>query len=207
MAKIPPQSLFDGLSGRVGGLLFCSGAYGTIVKAVPTKSRQKATDKQQEARMRFRLASKFINRFGTILKKSLLYKQQEQTEGFLFKDFMTQAIQGTYPDLYVNFPAVKLSRGNLKLPENTSITVLPKRQVRLSWACKKPGRKAELVLALYSPLEENWCSYSTALVAASSQYAIPEDMGDVLECYVFVRYPEGTKLSDSRYLGSIILED
>jgi hypothetical protein len=56
VARVKTNSLIEGLSGKVGRLLFKNYASGTIVTSVPNRSKVKLSDTQKNANKKFKEA-------------------------------------------------------------------------------------------------------------------------------------------------------
>jgi hypothetical protein len=61
MARMKGNIATEGISGRVGQLLFKQYGDKTVVSRVPDMSRRKLTEKQREANLQFRFANRWAN--------------------------------------------------------------------------------------------------------------------------------------------------
>ncbi|MFD1629006.1 DUF6266 family protein [Pseudopedobacter beijingensis] len=204
MAKVKPGSLFDGLSGKLGGFVFCTGANGTIVKVAPkVRSVHKPTVSQQAARARFNMANKFLVRAGRLIR---LAKGSEEniSPALTVKNLMNEVIRGQYPNFFIDYTHLKVSAGTLTTPKAASIKQIEDRIFAVRWGNRKRSRPAEVIVAMYSPLQDCWEIESSPLNSKCMVIEIPRYINEVLECYLFFRYRDGTRVSDSMYLGSVV---
>lgn len=208
MAKVDPKSLFAGLSGRIGDLVFSTGKNGTFVRAAPARarcSRNPPSTMQQEMRARFALASQFVSRAGKIIRLGC-GDSSGSPQGLAIKNLIKDAIEGAAPNLTLNFSKVMLSRGKLSKPANPVLQLLNDRRLEFSWSNRIRKKTTEMVLALFSPVNSRWEAEVCALNYRKSLFFnVPTSMGEQLEAYVFMRYCDGSKVSDSIYMGSVVL--
>lgn len=204
MAKLDPKSLLAGISGRIGDLVFCTGRNGTIVKAAPKRGGQKKVSsvQQQEMRVRFKMATQFVRGAGIVMRFCCTHEGNSENS-LLIKNLMNHAICGELPNLYIDYRKLMLSTGKLAKPAGGKVVVNNGRKILLSWTSRKRIKSCELVLAVYSILNNCWEVMTTPLEDKYQQmWEVPEFLGELLECFLFVRNRDGSGVSDSVYLGN-----
>jgi len=208
MAKVDPNSLFAGLSGRIGDLVFSTRRNGTFVRSAPLRSavrKNKPSVMQREARARFALANQFVTRAGKIIRLGC-GNSNGSPHALAIKNLMRDAIEGCAPDLYINYNKVMVSQGKLSSPANPVLQILEGRMLEFNWSNRIRKKAAEMVLALFSPKSNYWEAEICGLNYRKSMFfSVPVGMGELLEAYAFMRYSDGSKVSDSIYLGSMLL--
>ncbi len=204
MARVKPGSLFDGLSGRLGDFVFATGVNGTIVKAAPkARSASKSTASQKAAQARFSMANRFLSRAGRIVRLAR-GSEEHIAPALTVKNLINEVIGGQYPDHFIAYTRLKVSAGTLTAPKEASIKQIEDRTFAVRWTNRKRLKPAEVIVAMYSPLQECWEIESSSLDSKCMLIEIPGYINDVLECFLFLRYSDGTRVSDSIYLGSVV---
>ena len=209
MAKVDPKSMLAGLSGKVGDLVFSTGRNGTFVRAAPSgpgSRKNRPSTLQLEMRARFALASQFVTRAGKVIRLGC-GDHTGSPHGLAIKNLIKDAIEGTGPNLSINFSKVMVSQGRLSKPDNPVLQLLSNRRLEFSWSNRIRKKTAEMVLALFSPVNHQWETEVCVLNFRKSLFFnVPVALGELLEAYVFMRYSDGSKASDSIYLGSVVLD-
>ncbi|MBN2639950.1 MAG: hypothetical protein JXR65_12780 [Bacteroidales bacterium] len=215
------QGIYGAYNGRVGNVVG-SVRNGTQVLSIrPASMRNPRTDAQQNTRMRFAMLGKFLSSQRSAVKvgfESLAVDNVSAVNAAMQANFHT-AFTGDYPDLALDFSKVRLSSGDLLIPEGMTVTGEAGAAISLAWndnsALTQGNAQDNLIIGLYNEelkrgqvlfgkfrrsdvsgtvqLPVSWAGQTLHVLAFCSWGADPSDVA------------EGYNVSDTVYAGSVTL--
>lgn len=112
-----------GISGKIGPLVAYVTKDGKQVFRTYAKPRNPQTPKQTVQRARFALVNKGLSPLHKIIKRG--HPGNENVYRALIGKACREAVEGTYPDLYVNYGKIQISAGRLQLPTDIHLHLDP----------------------------------------------------------------------------------
>lgn len=203
MAFIKSDSIYAGLSGKVGDLIFCKSKKGTIVRRSPKNNPNLiATPGQEENRKRFTMANKFLLTAAHVLKMGAVENEEMEVQKKNRSAIRKSIIGGVYPHLFIDFSRVILTKGKMSLPDKLNIK-MQAQSLQVIWPRKKVNKKSELVIACYSAIQNSWITKLIKFKKDEKSYhfTIPNSFHDGFECYAFLRDINRQAVSNSKYFG------
>jgi len=202
-------------SGSIGNIVHYTLRGKNVMRLKPGIKNNPRTAKQQNHRAKIRESSKFIRSINSFIKigyqaTPLDYAANEARQ-FIIKNCFIETPDG----VKLNFPSILVSRGELKKPENYSMTV-DGTTATITW--KKPEKRDytdgtdKVLIALYSdtpPEGSSWLKISVAFRSdGTATIEIPAHELPIHAWMFFYNAEKATgeskkKISDSVYLGEI----
>ena len=215
------QGIYGAYRGRVGNVVG-SVRNGTQVLSIrPASVYNPRTDAQQNTRMRFGMLGKFLSTQRSAVKvgfASFAIDNVSAVNAAMQANFHT-AFAGDYPDLELDFSKVRLSGGDLVIPEGMTATGEAGAVVNLSWsdnsALAHANAQDNLIVGLYNEELERgqvlFGAYRRSDAAGTVQLPVSW-AGQTLHVLAFYSWgadpselPEGYNVSDTVYAGSVTL--
>lgn len=210
------------IRGRIGNFVYSAWKNTGTIKAMPTKVKRPNTIGQRSQTSRIRMASHLIGELFPILKTGYQAPKVCQTGMNEARSyFYRNIVVGTYPDQYIDYSKVIVSRGQIPAPFDLTVA-FAERQLTLTWntSIRNPLTRKEDFMAvmffypgIYNPKNKT----STAKLFYDKQTArrkdgtvtvtVPNDHPMPSHCWIFFYNPEKAtgesqhKISDSIYLG------
>jgi len=117
-------------------------------------------------------------------------------------------VRGENPDLWIDYPAVLVARGNLAAPQEVSAERLPDNDIVIKWSYnrrsdKKRARDKTLALAYFPEAQQGIWSIDDGVVRADEQIRLKlPDMAADKETHLYLAFAavNGSDASDSVYV-------
>ncbi|MBN2614863.1 MAG: hypothetical protein JXR71_04155 [Bacteroidales bacterium] len=161
------QGVYGAYKGRVGNVVGSSWKGTQVLRIRPASVRNPKTDAQEETRMRFKMLARFLSsqRAAVIQGFYSLPENVTAVNAAMSVNFH-EAFTGAYPDLAFDFSKVKISKGNLLVPDGLTATAAEGATINLSWADNtdvKMGAQEQdaLVIGVYDPVSEQGAVFSS----------------------------------------------
>lgn len=199
-------------SGKVGSVIGSSWRSIDYLKSLPKKSGKEATTEQVAQRTKFAMAPVYLRPIKDILNIGFSDKNLNKTTGYnaAVKIFLTQAIQGDYPDYRVDFSKIVMSKGSLSVFHALAAT-LTGNDLVLTWNSILNRYNAftddSLMVVVLNATKMMYLIYEN-ITRADLTYTInmaADFTGDVLHTWAFAIKREGDIVGNSQYLGSVTL--
>lgn len=212
---------FGPFTGRIGQLVGYMRRGQLVARARPHPSNKPATLKQLSSRKQFSMAMQFVSP----IKDFVSYSFHPETKGTpkipqnaATSYFRTLAIQGEYPDYWIDFSKVMMSKGDLPVPVNASVA-LSGNLLTFKWdGVPQRGNtrnEDQVMLLAYLPDTRN-AAFVVGGPGRSAGEAVLEifpQMGNaagngndtVAETYIGFISNDREQVSDSVYLGKVYL--
>lgn len=205
------KGILGGFSGKVGNVVGASWQDINYLRSLPRKSTKPPTEAQLKQRMTFGLVMGFLRPIGILIKVGYQSYTGNQTPmNAAMAYHLKDAVTGIYPNLAIDLPEVKFSKGNLLaayLPEAEAALA---GEVKFNWLNNAPVGSTNgtdrATLLLYNPAKElfTYVQGAAARSALTFTVEVPSDYsGDVVHCWIAFVSVNGKEVSDSDYLGMV----
>ena len=199
-------------SGKVGSVIGSSWRSIDYIRSLPKKSSKEATKDQVAQRTKFAMAPVYLRPIKDILNIGFGDKNLNKTTGYnaAVKIFLTQAIQGDYPDFSVDFSKIVMSKGSLSVFHSLGFT-LTGNDLVLTWQSILNRYNAftddSLMVIVFNETKMMYLIYED-MTRIDLTYTInmgADFSGDVMHIWAFAIKREGEIVSNSQYLGTVTL--
>lgn len=199
-------------SGKVGSVIGSSWRSIDYLRSLPKKSSKEATTEQVAQRAKFAMAPVYLRPIKDILNIGFGDKNLNKTTGYnaAVKIFLTQAIQGDYPDFSIDFSKIVMSKGSLSVFHALAAN-LTGNDLVLTWQSILNRYNAfaddNLIVIVLNETKMMYLIYEE-ITRADLTYTInigTNFSGDVLHAWAFSIKREGDVVGNSQYLGSVTL--
>jgi hypothetical protein len=211
MGRIIKRSKLGEIAGKVGDLVLSTWNGIEYVKSTPRRSNKKATQSQQEQRLKMTIAGQFLSELTEVVMLGFRGNAY-QMSGFNVASsrLMKDAIEGQYPDFTINYSQVELSQGRLSDLFVPKATATVKETITFTWETRelpKASPTDKAILVAYAP-EFNTGAYTLSgpeRTQGTGTLVVPGLSGADVHTWVFFISADGKKLSDSLYAGKVTL--
>jgi hypothetical protein len=205
--------------GKVGALVGYIRRGAFVVRALPHPSHKPATEKQLISRKQFSMAMQFVKPINKFVNFSFHPETKGTTripQNAATSHLRKLAIQGDYPDYWIDFSKVIVSKGDLPLPLRPSVE-LSDRTLTFKWendpeTCYKRNDDQVLLMAYFPDIK-----HANFVVGGARRTAgmdilqiyptlngIPGDgEATAIETYIAFISNDRQQVSDSIYLGRL----
>lgn len=207
------QGVLGAFSGKVGTVIGTSWKGIAIIRSIAASIVNPRTPAQLEQRAKFSLVGKFLRTLTVFLRigfKSAAVKMSGYNAAMSYN--VKNAILGLYPDFTLNYALLRVSQGNLPGALNpVAVSVVPA-TVDFTWEdnSMEAGTMADdkVVLLVYNPAKGKTLNAIGAMtrVDGAQTLALPDAFtGDQVECYISFANANESVVSDSLYVGSVLV--
>lgn len=211
MGKIK-QGILGGFSGTVGTVVGGNWKGINYMRSKAQKVSNPKTDGQMSQRTKFALALNFLKPMGTFLRTGFkLYSTKQTPFNAAMSYTLANAISGTFPDYSMDYSLALVTRGPLTTVSGGSATIAGG-NISVSWSDNSGVGDAKQtdksLIVVLNPLK-NEAVYETAgadRMTGIHEIALPADwMGDSVEVFVGFISEDAKAVSNSVYLGSVVV--
>ena len=213
MATISGNSIFGKVSGKVGNLVYSSWKGKQYVRSIGEPTSKPKSPKQLEQSAKFKTIISFLQpltlflRVGFYKKKSTM-SQFNAAMSFTYKNALT----GSYPDYCIDYSKVLVSRGPLPGALNPEVRLTPEGEIEFTWENNSIANEAmsddKALLVAYNSTKHDAITISggNLRIRGSQVVALPSTyQGDEVQCYIAFQNDHKLVVSDSQFLGSLIV--
>ncbi len=210
MGKIK-QGILGGLSGQVGNVIGANWKGVDYLRIKPTSVANPRTEGQVNQRTKFSTVLSFLQPMTDFLRVGFKQYASGMTQFNAAMSYnLNNAVIGTLPNFSVDYPNALVSRGNLTTPANGAAVSTTAAELDITWSDNSANGSAlatdkALIVALNSTRGE--AVFTTAGPERSigvANLVLPSDYsGENLEVFLGFVSADGTKVSNSVYLGSV----
>lgn len=209
MGKIA-QGILGGLSGKVGNVVGASWKGIDYVRIKPTSVANPRTVGQVNQRTKFSATLEFLQaNLGFVQVGYKFFAIKKTAFNAAMSYVLNNAITGTEPDFEVDYSLALLSKGNLSGPLNPGVDLGTAGEVSFNWddnsaeGNASPTDKAMLLVYNPSKKESIYNLEGADRTAGYDTLSIPSTYdGDTVELFMAFVAADGSKVSNSIYLGS-----
>lgn len=207
------QGVYGGLSGKTGNLIGGSWKGITYLRIKPSSVANPRTEGQLAQRLRFTTALQFLQPLRDFV--DIGYKQYAvKMSGFnkAMSTVLKEAIIGVYPAYEIEYDSALLSRGSLPPAINVNASSSAPGEVTVTWddnslnGTASPTDKS--MIALYNPLQNEAVTLFDGATRDFGEQAltVPNNYsGNQLEAYISFQSADGSSVSNSLYIGSVVV--
>ncbi|KLT64723.1 DUF6266 family protein [Pedobacter sp. BMA] len=197
-----------GFSGKLGNVVGCNRNGKFYLKSSPRKSNQPPSPKQLEQRERMKLAAQFVGALKEVIMVGYQYvKPNHHPVNKATSYHSKEAIAGTWPELSIDYPKVKLSHGYLSPPSQCEVKATGAYTISLTWPVLtnafQCGDDELLVVVLGDTIDWPYWKFDVAKRDDGSGILTLDesDVGKAVHVYAAYVSANGKKVSNSWYLG------
>ncbi|OQP65983.1 hypothetical protein A3860_15450 [Niastella vici] len=197
------------VNGKVGNLIVSSWKGKPYVKSLPKERKSMPSEKELINRKKWAMAQAWLRPVTKFVREGFR-GYTETVEGYLAAKscLLKNAFEGVAPDLIINPALVKVSAGELPLPQNMQATLLENHVVQFAWsteAISRSNRYDQVMLLAYDI--ENGFSISTLTgllrYTGADTLQLSAVRGQVYHLYAAFIAADRSMQSDSIYLGAM----
>lgn len=186
------------------------------IRKKPAKSSKPPVQSQIDQRIKFAIVVAFAKSIAPVIQIGYQSFTRNSPRNAAVSYHLKNAITGVSPDFTFDYSAAVLSKGGLLKGIEMKLTELEDGGLKLSWTQAnsltlndKLVRGTDLVYAVFYSVEQKMYLYIEGSVTRASLEAntiIPKMFkGNTLHLYVFFASANGKLVSDSQYLGSMVV--
>jgi hypothetical protein len=128
------NGLLNSFSGKVGPIVGATWNGMPVMRSKPRKKRNATLSEAQLAqKARFALGMRFLQAMGPLVNISYQSGYGKTAKNAALSRLLSQAVGGVYPDLYIDYSAVEIARGELKKAAGAAVTFTEDQQLRFTW--------------------------------------------------------------------------
>jgi hypothetical protein len=206
------KGVHGGFSGKIGHVIGAAWRGVDYMKSLPRKSNKPATQAQLTQRLIFKMVVGFFRPINNLIKIGYQSYRGTQTPiNAVVAYHIEKAVTGIYPNLGIDFPKVRFSKGHLLRPSVVGVESVATAKVKFDWLNNTPpiGTSTAATdlatLLVYNPVKELFLSVEdiAARSALSFTLPVPADwIGDDVHCWMSFVSVSRKEVSDSAYVGS-----
>ncbi|MFB5946523.1 DUF6266 family protein [Albibacterium profundi] len=207
------EGVLGPFEGRVGNVIGYRWRGKFVMRSRPkSKRRGQSTEKQLASRARLRLMQAYLQERVDFIRKGFsLAPELSKMSAFnaAMSYNLKNSISGEYPDYQVDFSKVVFSRGELVLPKDIHMSQEGDR-LRVSWSTEieEDASSNDQAMIMLSGVEDPTGNHSANSRGAGSDAIDIGRLKPGTELFVHIAFisDDRQRVSDSKYLGSIIVE-
>lgn len=206
MARV--DNLFDIGRGKLGNLVFYRMNGRGIVRTKPEHFSDRKSPAQLAQRQRLQVVNKFLRPFRNLIRLTYAADVEGRTaRAAAMSSIMRNALEGEYPNIYVDSSKALLSKGSLPLPVNASVEAHPE-GLLIRWenaeeAAGKAAHDTLVVIALFNnTLEADYQITGVQRTAGQYLWRMSKQLqeGSMPDVWIAFRNTVMTEMSDSMYV-------
>ena len=210
MGKIN-QGILGGVSGQVGNVIGGTWKGIDYLRIKPSSVANPKTPDQVDQRTKFVTVLRFLQPITEFLRTGFKKYASGMTQFNSAMSYnLNNAVTGTYPNYSIDYPNALVSRGNLAGGENGAAASTNAAEVDVSWddnsgsGGAQATDKALIVILNPTKGEAVYTTAGAARSATTETLTVPSNFtGDDVEVFLGFISEDGTKVSNSAYLGSV----
>jgi hypothetical protein len=198
------------INGKVGDVVVSSWKGKPYVKSIPGERKTPPTEKELNNRKKWAMAQAWLRPVTTFVRQGF-NGYTPTVEGFLAaKSYLLKnAFEGEAPDFVINPALVKVSCGELPIPENIGFSQITAETIQFTWSTDniaKPNKYDQVMLLAYN-VEKQYPSFNiTGQFRSTGADTLKLSVGrapGVYHLYVAFVAADRSSQSDSVYLGTV----
>lgn len=205
------QGILGGVSGKIGNVIGGTWKGIDYLRIKPSSVANPRTEGQLDQRSKFATVLRFLQPMTDFLRVGFkLYAIRMTQFNAAMSYNLFNGVSGTYPNYTIDYPNTLVSRGNLKGVANGAASSTVQGEVNITWDDNSSSGNAlttdkSLILILNPDKKESIYTTSGPLRSAESEtIVLPDEYSDdFVEVYLGFISEDGSKVSNSTYLGSV----
>nr|WP_320119755.1 DUF6266 family protein [uncultured Marinifilum sp.] len=213
MGKIN-QGILGGFSGKVGNVIGGNWKGIDYMRVKPASVANPRTEGQVDQRSKFSTVLKFLQPMKDFVKigfKDYATKMTQFNSAMSYN--LKNAIAGDYPDYTIDYENALISRGSLAGVLNGTLASIDHGFVDFSWVDNSSDGnassidKAMVLVYNQSRNEAIFMTEGSTRETGILKLAVPENYaGQSVDCFISFISEDGANVSNSKYLGSIVVD-
>lgn len=205
------QGILGGFSGKVGTVIGSSWKGQAVMRGIAPHVANPQTDGQLAQRQKFAAVMKFVQSMVQFLRigfKNYAIGMTQVNAAFSYN--LLNAVQGTYPNLTIDYPNALVSRGHLPPALNQAAASTVPGTILFTWDDNSDEMGALAtdpnLLLVYNPVKNQAVFFKDlgARADATQSVTVPHSFsGDLVHCYIAFETADGSEQSNSNYAGAI----
>ena len=205
------QGILGGFSGKVGSVIGSSWKGISVMRGIAAHVANPKSDLQIAQRERVIVTMAFLQPMTSFIRVSWAAFAVKMTAmNAAFSYIIRNALQGTYPNIAVDYPNALVAKGNLPPALNAAAASTVAATVAFTWLDNSTEAGAsdtdKTLIVIYSPAKKQAV---TAMglqerLANSQAVTVPSSFsGDLVHCYIAFETLDGSEQSNSMYAGAV----
>ena len=205
------QGILGGFSGKVGSVIGSSWKGISVMRGIAAHVANPKSDLQIAQRERVIVTMAFLLPMTSFIRVSWAAFAVKMTAmNAAFSYIIRNALQGTYPNIAVDYPNALVAKGNLPPALNATAASTVAATVAFTWLDNSTEAGAsdtdKTLIVIYSPAKKQAV---TAMglqerLANSQAVTVPSSFsGDLVHCYIAFETLDGSEQSNSMYAGAV----
>ena len=128
------NGLLNSFSGKIGPIVGTTWNGMQVMRSKPRiNSNATLSEAQLAQKARFALGMRFVQAMGGLVNISYQAGYGKTAKNAALSRILSQAVGGVFPDLYIDYSAVEIARGDLKKAANAAVAFTDDEQLRFTW--------------------------------------------------------------------------
>lgn len=210
------NGILGSFSGKIGPVVGGNWKGIPYLRSLPTPKRNPVFSEAQLAqKARFALGMRFLKAMGELVEISYQSGYGKTKKNAALSRILSQAVGGVYPDLYIDYTAIELARGELKKAANPAVAFTEDKQLRFTWTDNTGMGTAaatdQAILVAYCP-ETNYLIWTgngglradgEGLLDARVLMNVIGGRGYSLHTWISFRDKKGERVADGVWVGEV----
>jgi flagellar basal body rod protein FlgB len=207
------KGILGGFSGKVGTVIGGTWKGIDYMRSKASSISNPQTTAQLDQRLRFSIMGKFLRPLTAFLRigfKSQAVKMSAINAAMSYN--LANALTGIYPDYDVDFTKVLVSQGTLPGALNAEVTATVAGEIGYTWEDNSTDTDAsatdKALLVVYNPSKNKVVTVvdGNTRSGGSQTITLPANFtGDEVQCYISFSTAKQTVLSNSEFVGGVIV--
>lgn len=212
MGKIS-QGILGGFSGKVGNVVGGKWKGVDYMRVKASNVTNPKTEGQLAQRGKFQTVLGFLQPNIEFVKAGFKNEASKMTEFNCAMSYnLKNAVTGDHPDYSIDYSKALLSKGTLATAAGTAIASTESGKVNFTWSDNSTDYNAngtdKAMLLVYIPTLQQAIAVTDgeARTVGSIDINLPANfVGQSVECFIAFKTADGTKVSNSVYIGSVVV--
>lgn len=208
------QGILGGFSGKVGTVVGSNWKGISYMRAIAPNIRDARTVKQLAQREKFKLVLGFLRSVQSYVRVGFkMYAIRQTAFNAAMSYTMRNAVKGVSPNFSIDYSKVMVSRGSLALPLNIQ-KLNNEGEIGISWSDNSGmanARDSDFAMPLAYNAVKNVAVYDMVSSCRGDEgvsLSYPSDwVGDTVHVYLGFVSENGALVSDSAYVGEVVIEN
>jgi Family of unknown function (DUF6266) len=210
------SGILGNFSGKIGPIVGGNWNGISYIRSKPVRrSNTRLSELQLARQAKFALGMRFIQAMGPLVNISYQSGYGKTAKNAALSRLLSQAVGGVYPDLYIDYPAVEIARGELKKAAGAAVDFTADNQLRFTWTDNTGMGTAattdQAILVAYCPEKNDliWIGNGglrgdgEGLLGLQLLMKVVEGSEITLHTWMSFRSGDGKRLADSCYTGVV----
>ena len=206
------NGILGAFSGKIGTVIGASWKGIDYMRSLPRESSIPPSEAQIVQRTKFTMVRKFL--LGTKDLIEICYQNSHKSTAMngAISYNLTHSVEGTFPDLQIDFKNLLISKGDLLGSWSPSAVSTEPNTIDFRWSngpfCQMRSAEDLVLLIIYSQANESFVVLTDAETRSAGFAQIstrPEFKGDTVHCYLSFFSTELGISSTNEYLGKVTI--